>query len=104
MTIESIFTQIMATIPARRGNVYNTMVKKRRKDGSIVEYGPYAIWTRYENGKMKTSYVPRGQEDQYRMQVERGNLLDKLIEEIWGIAEKSCDSEKSLKKKLYSRK
>ena len=99
MTIEEILTQIMANIHARRGNLYETMVRKRRKDGTTAEYGPYTIWSRYENGRMRTSYVPRGEEDRYRQQIECGQRLTALTEELWKIAEASCAAEASPPKK-----
>jgi len=87
MTLAELTAKIIENIPARRGNVYQATIRKRRPDGTVRENGPYFIWTRCEGGKMRSSYVPAADVPRYRAEVENGRRLDGLIGELWKLAE-----------------
>ena len=55
MSLATLTSKIIGSMPARRGNVYETTIRKRRADGTVRENGPYYIWTRCEGGRMKSS-------------------------------------------------
>lgn len=94
MTFAELTAEIIGNLPAKRGNVYQTTIRKKRPDGTVRENGPYFIWTRCEGGKMKSSYVSAGDVPRYRREIESGRRLDKLIEELWKLAENMGDLEK----------
>jgi len=94
MTLAELTVKIMETVPARRGNVYETTIRKMRADGSVRENGPYFIWTRSEGGKMRSSYVPAADVPRYRQEIENGRRLEDLIGELWNLAEGAADAEK----------
>jgi hypothetical protein len=94
MTLAELTVKIMETVPARRGNVYETTVKTRRADGTVRENGPYFIWTRSGGGKMRSSYVPQADVSRYRREIENGKKLEVLIRELWRLAEGAADAEK----------
>ncbi len=94
MTLAELTVKIIESFPARRGNVYETTIRKRRPDGTVRENGPYFIWTRSEDGKMRSSYVPAADVPRYRREIESGRRLDGLIQELWKLAEGTADAEK----------
>lgn len=94
MTLEGLIAKIAGSIPARRGNVYQATIRKRRPDGTVRENGPYFVWTRSEGGKMKSSYVPAADVPRYRLEIENGRRLDALIGELWKLAEATAAPEK----------
>jgi len=104
MTLEGLIAKIVGSIPARRGNVYQTTVRKRRPDGTVRENGPYFIWTRCENGKMKSSYVPAPDVPRYRREIERGRRMDVLIGELWKLAEEMAEPGKKTPRRSTGRR
>ena len=94
MTLAELTVKIIESFPARRGNVYETTIKKRRADGTVRENGPYFIWTRCEGGKMRSSYVPAADAPRYRRETENGKRLEGLIGELWKLAEGAADAGK----------
>lgn len=94
MTIAELTKEVIGSFPARRGNIYPAMIRKKRPDGSVRENGPYYIWTRSENGKMKSSYVPAADVPRYKREIESGHKLEELIKKLWKLAEELGDSKK----------
>ena len=91
MSIAVLTAQIIGSLPARRGNIYETTIRKRRPDGTVRENGPYHIWTRCEGGRMKSSYVPAADVPRFRREIENGRKLAALMEEFWRMAEGMSD-------------
>lgn len=91
MSLAALTAKIIGSMPARRGNVYQTTIRKRRADGTVRENGPYYIWTRCEEGRMKSSYVPAADVSRFRQETENGRKLAALIEELWRLAEGMAD-------------
>jgi len=87
MSLATLTSKIIGSMPARRGNVYETTIRKRRADGSVRENGPYYIWTRCEGGRMKSTYVPAADVPRFKQEIENGRKLAALVEELWGLAE-----------------
>ena len=91
MSLATLTSKIIGSMPARRGNVYETTIRKRRPDGTVRENGPYHIWTRCEGGRMKSSYVPAADVPRFRQEIENGRKLAALMEELWRMAEGMSD-------------
>jgi hypothetical protein len=98
MTLAELTAAIFANIPARRGNVYQTTIRKKRPDGTVRENGPYFIWTRCEDGRMRSSYVPAADVPRYRKEVENGRRLAGLIGELWKLAGGAAGAEKKTRR------
>lgn len=94
MTFTELTKELIGALPARRGNIYPAMIRKKRPDGSVRENGPYYIWTRCEDGKMKSSYVPEADVSRYKQEIESGHRLEELIKKLWKLAEGLADSKK----------
>jgi len=91
MSLATLTAKVIGSMPAGRGNVYQTTIRKKRPDGTVRENGPYHIWTRCEGGRMKSSYVPAADVPRFRQEIGNGRKLAALVEELWRMAEGTPD-------------
>jgi hypothetical protein len=99
MTLSDFFNAVQATLPARRGNLYEQYMERAGADGKTKRYGPYYVWTRCENGKMVSSRVSRQDAPRVREEIARGKELCGLIDQLWKLAEELAQTAEPGKKK-----
>lgn len=87
MKLSECFTAIAASLPARRGNLYEQYFERAGADGKTRRFGPYYVWTRCEDGKMVSERVSREDAPLVREQIAKGKLLDSLLQQLWQLAE-----------------
>ena len=108
MNVSECFTAIAATLPARRGNLYEQYFEREGADGKIRRFGPYYVWTRCEDGKMVSERVSREDAPLVREQIAKGKLLDSLLHQLWQLAENMArdagDTKKKSSKKSMGRR
>ena len=79
MNLSEFFNAVQATLPARRGNLYEQYFERPGADGKTRRYGPYYVWTRCEGGKMVSDRVARADVSRVREEISRGKIFDSLI-------------------------
>jgi hypothetical protein len=89
MNLESIVSNILKTIPARRGQLFEQYFTRMGKDGKEKKVGPYFVLTRSVNGKTMSERIKREDAPQVREELARGRTLASLIEKLWEMAEES---------------
>lgn len=102
MTLSEFLTAVQATLPARRGNLYEQYFERKGADGKMRRNGPYYVWTRCEGGKMVSSRVAREDVSRVREEIARGKVLDGLIGRLWKLAEEMAREAGGSKKKSSS--
>lgn len=102
MTLSELFTAVQAALPARRGNLYEQYFDRAGADGKTRRYGPYYVWTRCEGGKMISSRVAREDAPRVREEIARGKQLNRLVGELWKLAEEWAQAAEGAKKKSLS--
>lgn len=102
MNLADILMEMHATLPARRGNLYEQYVEKPRAGGGTRRHGPYYVWTRCEDGKMVSSRVAREDAPRVRQELAQGKRLASLINQMWKQAEAMADKAGDIKKKQNS--
>ena len=99
MKLNEFFTSVQAALPARRGNLY----EREGADGQPRRYGPYYVWTRCEGGKMVSERVTQEDAPRVRDEIARGKVLDRLIGQLWKVAEDLARNAGDIKKKRSRR-
>lgn len=98
MKLCEFFTAVQEALPARRGNLYEQHFKREGADGQTKRYGPYYVWTRCEGGRMVSDRIAKKDVARVREEIARGKVLDRLIRQLWSLAEdlarKSGESKK----------
>ncbi len=103
MTLSECFTAIAATLPARRGNLYEQYIEREGADGKTKRFGPYYVWTRCQEGKMVSERVSREDAPRVREEIAQGKRLDSLLEQLWKLAENLAREAGNVKKKRSSK-
>ncbi len=62
----------------RRGTVNEQYIKTRRKNGRVVENGPYYIYSRTEKGKSVSKRIPKSEVKRYREETENCRRFKEL--------------------------
>ena len=99
MTLSEFFTAVQTILPARRGNLYEQYFERKGAHGKLRRHGPYYVWTRCEGGRMVSSRVAREAAPRVREEIARGKQLDRLIGQLWALAEDMAREAGDLKKK-----
>jgi len=103
MKLNEFFTSVQAALPARRGNLYGQYFEREGADGQPRRYGPYYVWTRCEGGKMVSERVTQEDAPRVRDEIARGKVLDRLIGQLWKVAEDLARNAGDIKKKRSPR-
>lgn len=103
MILSDFFTSVQTVLPARRGNLYEQYFERKGAHGKLRRYGPYYVWTRCEGGKMVSSRIARDDAPRVREEIARGKQLDRLIGELWKLAEDMARDAGDAKKKNSNR-
>ncbi len=103
MSIASLFAEMMATLPARRGSVHEQFDTRLNAKGEEVTYGPYYLYSRSVDGRTVSKRVSKQDYPRFVEEIKRGKQLAALIERLWEMAEKQAAS-KGCKKKRHSTK
>ena len=99
MILSDLFTAVQTVLPARRGNLYEQYFERKGANGKLRRNGPYYVWTRCEDGRMVSSRVAREDAPRVREEIARGKRLDRLIGQLWKLAEDMARDAKDIKKK-----
>lgn len=92
MSLDSIISNILKNIPARRGRLFEQYYASTGKDGKERKTGPYFVLTRSVNGKTMSERVKREDAPQVKEELARGETLAGLIEKLWDAAEAAAKS------------
>ena len=103
MILSDFFTAVQTVLPARRGNLYEQYFERKGAHGKLRRNGPYYVWTRCEGGRMVSSRVAREDAPRVREEIARGKQLDRLIGELWKLAEDMARDAGDAKKKNSNR-
>jgi len=103
MTLTDCFTAMQAVLPARRGNLYEQYFEREGANGKLRRNGPYYVWTRCEGGRMVSSRVAREDAPRVREEIARGKQLDRLMRQLWKLAEDLAQDAGDAKKKSSHR-
>lgn len=103
MHLNKIFTAVAATLPARRGHLYEQYYEREGADGKSRRYGPYYVWTRCKDGKMVSERVSREEAPRVREEIARGKRLEDLVAQLWKLAENLARDAGDIKKKRSRR-
>jgi hypothetical protein len=99
MNLADILIEMQATLPARRGNLYEQYFERPRSGGGTRRHGPYYVWTRSEGGKMVSNRVAREDAPRVRQELAQGKRLASLIDQLWQQAEAMADKAGDIKKR-----
>jgi hypothetical protein len=103
MKLSELFTAVAATLPARRGHLYEQYFKRKGADEQTRRFGPYYVWTRSEAGRMVSERVAREDVPRVREEIARGQTLARLIGRLWTQAEALARDAGDVKKKSSGR-
>jgi hypothetical protein len=103
MKLMEFFTAVQAALPARRGNLYEQFFERPAADGQTRRYGPYYVWTRCEDGKMVSERIAPKDVPRVREEIAKGKMLEKLVSQLWKLAENLARDAGSAKKKRSMR-
>ncbi|HPA06725.1 MAG TPA: hypothetical protein PLB67_20045 [Candidatus Hydrogenedentes bacterium] len=99
MELPQIFAEIAASIPARRGRLFEQYSTRTAADGTVRRTGPYYVLTRSVNGRTVSERVKAEDAPRVREEIERGARLAALFEKIWEMAECAARQARDPKKK-----
>lgn len=99
MELPQIFAEIAASIPARRGRLFEQYSTRTAADGTVRRTGPYYVLTRSVNGRTVSERVKAEDAPRVREEIERGARLAALFEKIWEMAEGAVRQARDPKKK-----
>ena len=102
MTLSEFFTAVQAALPARRGNLYEQYFEREGADGQTRRHGPYYVWTRCEDGRMVSDRIAQEDVLRVREEIARGKLLNRLMDQLWKLAEDLARNAGDAKKKRSS--
>jgi len=81
----------------RRGTVSEQYVKTRQRDGSVIENGPYFLYSRTEKGRSVSQRITADDLDQYRKETENcrrfKELANRCVVVCEGLAEQDDGSQ-----------
>ena len=97
MSLDTIISNILNAIPARRGRLFEQYYTSTGKDGKARKIGPYFVLTRSVSGKTMSERIKREDAPQVREELARGKTLAGLIEKLWEVAEDSAKSGRTKK-------
>lgn len=103
MTLIEFVAAVQAVLPARRGNLYEQYFKRQGPDGRSRRYGPYYVWTRCEEGQMRSERIATEDVPRVRDEIARGKALDGLVGQLWKLAEGLARDAGDAKKKKSNR-
>jgi hypothetical protein len=98
--------RLMAIDSARRGQLSEQFYAGKSADGGSKEQGPYYVWQRSVNGQKRSVRIPRDQVERVEAELERGEEVDAILDELWDILEQSAQEQdqQGKKKSRQSRK
>ena len=85
--------RLMAIDGARRGQLSEQYYTRRSVDGRTVRQGPYYVWQRYVKGKKHSVRVNRDQIARVEAELERGDEVDSILDELWAVLEQSAEEQ-----------
>jgi len=91
--------RLMAIDAARRGQLSRQYYARKRADGGSKKQGPYYVWQRYVKGQKRSVRVPRDQVARVEAELERGEEVDGILDELWDILEQSAQQQDQQRKK-----
>jgi hypothetical protein len=103
MELPQIFAEIAASIPARRGRLFEQYSTRTAADGTVRRTGPYYVLTRSVNGRTVSERVKAEDAPRVREEIERGARLAALFERIWEMAECAARQARDPKKNRAGR-
>jgi hypothetical protein len=103
MKLSEFVTAVQAALPARRGNLYEQYFERQMGDGQSRRYGPYYVWTRCEEGTMRSERIASEDVPRVRAEIANGKVLDRLVDQLWKLAEGMARDAGDIKKKTLSR-
>lgn len=99
MQLDQILTEILTCLPARRGKLFEQYFNRTSADGTVSQMGPYYVLTRSANGKTVSKRIKTKDAPRVRAELERGEKLSELVENIWKMAEDMSQDAMDSKKK-----
>lgn len=99
-----ILNELAVLEQLRRGSVTEQALRRRRKDGTVLEYGPYPLYTFKKKGKTVSRRITDpAQVAVYRKQIDAFRRFEALSAELVRLGEEiselALSSEDELKKK-----
>jgi hypothetical protein len=99
-----VLSELAVLEQVRRGTITEQSVRHTRKDGTVLEYGPYPLYTFKENGRTVSRRIKDpAQVPLYRRQIDAFRRFEALSAELvrlgQEVSELALSSEDDLKKK-----
>lgn len=91
--------RLMAIDAARRGQLSQQYYRGKTAGGRSKKQGPYYVWQRYVKGQKRSVRVPRDQVARVEAELERGEEVDAILDELWDVLEKSAQVQDQQSKK-----
>ena len=89
---KEILEQINALGEMRKGSIVQQYVEAKKQDGTIVQRGPYLLYSYKEKGKTVSRRIPDSTTaDFYRDQIRVFRKFEDLCEELTRISQQICD-------------
>ena len=88
----------------RRGTVSEQYVKTRQKDGSVIENGPYFLYSRTEKGRSVSQRITADVLDRYRAETENCRRFKELANRCVLVCEGLAEQDEGSQEKKRSRR
>jgi len=83
----------------RRGTVNEQFVRTRRRDGTVVENGPYYLYSRTEKGQSFSQRIPAVDAERFRQETEACRRFKELAMQCVLVCESLAEREPDLEGK-----
>ena len=95
--------RLMAIEAARRGQLSQQYYTRKGADGGNKKQGPYYVWQRYVKGQKRSVRVPQDQVARVEAELERGEEVDAILEDLWDVLEQLAQEQDPHSKKKPKR-
>ena len=104
MQLTQIFAEISASLPVRRGKLFEQFYTHKAADGTTREMGPYYVLTRSVNGRTVSERIKAEDAPRVQAEIDRARRVAELMEKIWELGENLARQTADPKKKQRSAK
>lgn len=91
--------RLMAIEAARRGQLSQQYYTRKSADGQSTKQGPYYVWQRYVKGQKRSVRVPQDQVARVEAELEQGEQVDAILEDLWDVLEQLAQEQDQQSKK-----
>jgi len=81
--VHAVLARLTRIGSARRGQLSEQYFTRKNAAGRTVRHGPYFVWQRYVNGRKHSVRVPRAHVARVRADLERGQEVHALVDDLF---------------------